>query len=149
SGGLGKHFPVVAIVAQILGAGFKNNPHQIIFLGRRLGGDNVTLLVKNSPSRARFRHVAAILAKGVTDFAHGAIAIVGIDIKQDRYSTRAIAFERKLFISRAGKLTRTAQDRPLDVIGRHVLSLGRQDGTAQARVGVGISAILGGDGDFL
>src|ERR1700689_2301340 len=101
-------------------------------------------------NRASIRHVAAVLAKDVANLADRAIAVVGIDVEQDRDTAGAVAFERKLFIGRARQFARTALNGTLDVILRHVFGLGREDGSTQARVGVWISAaILGGNRNFL
>ena len=90
------------------------------------------------------------LPKHVADFADRAVAVVGVDVEQDRHAARAIAFERELFVGGAGQFAGTALDGALDVIGGHVLGLGREDGAAQARVGVGIAAaVFRGDADFL
>src|SRR5271155_4816280 len=99
---------------------------------------------------SRVRHIAAVFAKYVADLADRAIAIVGVDVEQNRNSARAIAFERELLISRARQLARAALDGPLDIILRHVLGLGGENRAAQARGGVRISAaILGGNRNFL
>src|SRR6185369_14807130 len=131
------------------GAGFENDAHQIVFLGGSFGNDDVALFVKHPGDRAGFRHVAAVFAEGVADFTDRAVAIVGIDIEQDRHPAGAVALERELFVGSTGQFTRAAKNGPLGVAGRKVLSLGRQDGAAQAWVGIGIAAILGGNRNFL
>ena len=100
--------------------------------------------------RARFRHVSTVLAEDVANLAYGAVAVVGIDVEQDRHSTRPVTFERKLFISSAGKLARAPLDRSLDVVGRHIFGLGGHDSAAQSRVRVRVTAtVFRGNADFL
>ena len=85
----------------------------------------------------------------MTDLAHGTVAVVRIDVKQNRDPARAVALQGELLVSGAGKLARAALDGPLDVIGGHILRLGRNDGATQTRVGVRIAAaIFRGDADF-
>src|SRR5207244_9970697 len=98
---------------------------------------------------AGFSHVATILAERVTNLADSAIAIVGIDVKQNRNSAGTIALERKFFVIYPGQFAGTTLDGPLDVIGGHVLGLGCGDRGAQSRISVGIAAILRSNADFL
>src|SRR5437588_11269106 len=83
------------------------------------------------------------------DFADSTIAVIGINVEQDRNAPGPIAFQRELFISRAGQFAGPPLDRPLDVVGRHVLRLRRNDGATQARVGIRIaSTVFGSNADF-
>ena len=61
----------------IFAARLEDDVHQIVFLGRRLGNDDVALLVEHLRDRTGCGHVSAVLAEGVTDFADRAIAVVG------------------------------------------------------------------------
>ena len=38
SRGLGENFPVLAIILQVFAAGFDDDVHQVVLLGRRLSG---------------------------------------------------------------------------------------------------------------
>jgi len=80
------------------------------------------------------RHVAPVFAEDVTDLAHRTVAVVGIDVEQNRDAARAVALQRELLVSGAGKFTRAALDGSLDVIGGHILRLSRNDGATQTRV---------------
>ena len=101
-------------------------------------------------NRAGLRHISAILAKYVPDFADRAIAIISVNVNQYGYAPWAISFQRKLLVSRARQFAGAALNRTLDVIGRHVLCLGRGNGPAQARIAVRIApAVLGRNGYFL
>src|SRR5690348_12342156 len=83
------------------------------------------------------------------DFADGAVAVVGIDVQQDRDAAGAIAFQRELLVSCARKFASAALYGALDVIRRHILSLGGNNSPAQAGIGVWIAAaILRGNADF-
>ena len=70
----------------------------------------------------------------MADFADRAVAIVGRYLDQDGDAARAVAFKRDLFVSDAGQLAGAALDGALDVVGRHVLGLGRGHRGAQARI---------------
>src|SRR5262249_30284713 len=92
----------------------------------------------------------AVLAEYVTNFAHGAIAVVGIDFGEDGDSARAITFQREFFVGRARQFARAALDRALDIVGGHVFGFSRRDGGAQARSAIRIpAAVLGSNADFL
>src|SRR5581483_2750346 len=94
-------------------------------------------------------HVAPVLAEGVTNLADGPVAVIGTDVDEHGYPAGAVALERELFIVDARQLPGTTLDCALDVVGRHVLCLGSGNRSAQPRIGIGISAVLGGNGDFL
>src|SRR5207302_11513142 len=127
---------------QILATGFENDIHQVVLFGGALGDDDVALLMEHPRNSARFGHVSAVLAENMANLTYGAVAVVGVDVKQDCHSTRSVAFERKLFISRTGKFARAALDRAFDVVGGHVLCLGGHNGSAQARIRVRIASTL-------
>src|SRR5208283_671388 len=78
------------------------------------------------------------------------VAVVSVDIQQNGNATWSVALERKYLIRCPGEFTGTALNRPLDVIGRHVLSFSGEDGGAQPRVGIRIAAaVLRSNIDFL
>src|SRR6478735_12367816 len=86
----------------------------------------------------------------MADFAHGTVAIIGRDLNQQSYTAGAIAFKGDFFIAHAFKFAGAALDGPLDVVSRHVLSLGGSNSRAQARIAFRVAtAALGGHGDFL
>ena len=87
-----------------------------------------------------FAEVAAVLAEGMADLADGAIAIVGGEVEQHGDAAGTVAFEIEFLVGRARQFAGAALDGALDVVGRHVLGLGVEDGLAQARVLVGIAA---------
>jgi hypothetical protein len=67
-----------------------------------------------------------------------------------RATPGAVALVGNLFIRNAFELAGAALDGSFDVVGRHVLGLGGDDGSAEARIAVWVAtAGLGGDGDFL
>src|SRR6185369_1689872 len=92
---------------------------------------------------------AAVFAEGVTDFADRAIAVVGRDFDEDGDAARAVAFEGDLFVAHSRQFAGTALDGLLDVVARHVFSLGGSDRGPQAGILVRITAALCGHGDFL
>ena len=71
------------------------------------------------------------------------------DIDDDGDAAGAVALKGDLFVADAFQLAGAALDGALDVVLRHVLGLGGQNGGAQPRIAVRIAAALGGDGDFL
>src|SRR5215472_9633453 len=149
-GGVGQNLPVVTVIAHVLRASVENQGHQVVFFGCDFGHDDVTLLVEHPGDGTGFGHVAAVLAEDVTDFADRAVAVVGVDLRQQGDTAGAVAFEHEFLIDGAGQFTGSTLDGTLDVVGRHVLSLRGRDGGAQAGIGIGVSpAVLGGDGDFL
>ena len=81
--------------------------------------------------------------------AHSAVAIVGRGLDQQRDAAGAVALEGDLFIQCAGKLTGAALDGALDVVLRHVLGLGRQNGRTQPWITVGVAAAARRHADFL
>src|ERR1700677_3373602 len=83
------------------------------------------------------------------DLADRPVAVVGRHIYNNGHAARPIPLERNFLVAHALKLARAALDGPLDVLLRHVLSLGRQDRRAQPRIAVGVAATLGRDADFL
>ena len=145
----GQDFPGLAVVAEIFAAVFEDEVHQVVFLGCGLGNDDVALLVEHPRDGAGFGHVAAVLAEGMSDFADGAVAIVGADVDQYRSASGTVSLERELFVVDAGEFAGTTLNGALDVVGRHVLGLRIRDGLAQAGVLIHVAAILRRDGDFL
>ena len=91
---------------------------------------------------------AAAPGEGRAHFAGGAVAVIGQDLDDHRDAARPVAFVADLLVAlaiAAGGLL----DRALDIVLRHVLGAGGNDGGAQAwihhRIG---QAELGRDGDF-
>ncbi len=110
----------------------------------------MSFLVEQIRNGAGCGHVASILAKSMANFADRAVAIVGVDLEQNGDAAGAVALELKFFVGGAGEFAGAALDGALDVVLRHVLGLGGENGAAEARVGVGIAAaVLGGNADFL
>ena len=85
----------------------------------------------------------------MTNLAHGAVAIVGQRLHDDRHAAGPVALEGDLFVAHAFQFAGAALDGPLDVVLRHVFGLGRGNGGAQPGVAVRVAAALGSDGDFL
>src|SRR5208283_4603996 len=108
--GFGNYFAVVAIVLQVFAAGFDDDVHQVIFLGRSLRNDDVPLLVEHIRDGARGGHVAVVLAEDVPDFADRAIAVIGGDLGKQSDSARAVALEHEFFVGKAGKFAGAALD---------------------------------------
>jgi len=62
----------------------------------------------------------------------------------------AVALKRKFFKIDARQFAGTALDGALDIVLRHVFRLGRENRSAQARIGIRIApAVIGGNADFL
>src|SRR5882762_4362588 len=85
----------------------------------------------------------------MADLSHGAIAIVRHRLYQHRDAARTIAFINNLVVGHAFFRASAAADCPIDRIVGHVAGLGVENGLAQARVRVGITAAgPGGDGNL-
>ena len=147
--GFGDDFPSVAFVVEIFTAGFEDDVHQLLFVGRGFGNGDDALLRKHEADGVGLAEVAATLCEGVANFADRAVAVVGGAVHDDGNAAGPVAFEGDFFVGGAGELTGAALDGALDVVVGHVLGLGGSDGAAQARIAVGITARLGGDADFL
>src|SRR6185437_12729461 len=76
----------------------------------------------------------------MANFADGAIAIIGCRFDDYSDATGTVALERDFFVVRTFQLTRTALDRTLDIILRHIFCLGRGNSTTQPRIAIWISA---------
>ena len=149
--GLGRrdHFPRRAIVAQILSAGVEHDAHHLVFVGLLFGNADVALAVEHPADGAVFGHVSAVLGEQVADFAHDAIAVVGHHLHQHSYATRPVALEHHFVESFAFERPGAALNGALDIVVGHVLALGREDGGAQARIGIRIGASYArGNGQF-
>src|ERR1700732_4841324 len=147
---LGQDFPVLAIVVKILASRFEDDVHQVVFLCCAFWNNDVALLVEHPRDCAGFGHVPAVLAETVANFANGSVAIVGVDIEQNRNATRSIAFERELFVGCTRQFSRATLNGPLDVVGGHILRFGSDNGAAQAGIRVRITApVFCGNANFL
>ena len=94
--------------------------------------------------------VPAVLGENVTDFGQGSVLVIRRHFQQHRHTTRPVTFVDHFLVRGAGKFTRPLLNGALDVIRRHVLSLGGHDGRTQARIGIRVSTTYPrGDGDFL
>ena len=74
------------------------------------------------------------------DLGHGAIAIIGHGLNEQRDAARAIAFVRDLFIVHAFFFAGAAPDGAIDRFIRHVAGLGVGNRLAQTRVGIRVAA---------
>src|SRR5205807_6752175 len=93
--------------------------------------------------------VAAVALELVADLSHGAGGIVRRHFDENRRAAGTVALVGDFVILDPLELTRPLLDRPVDVVGGHVLGLGRVDRGAQARIASGVTtAPLGGDRDF-
>ena len=112
--------------------------------------DDVTLLIKHPADRARLTQVAAVLGKDVTNLRDRAVAIVGHRFNQQGDAAWTITFVRDLFIVDAFFFAGAATDRAIDRVVGHVAGLGVENGFAQARVSVRVTAAgARRDGHFL
>src|ERR1700733_3411135 len=81
--------------------------------------------------------------------ADGAVAIVGGDFDDESDASGAVALEGYFLVDRPGKFTGATLNGALDVVLRHVLSLGGGDSAAQPGIGIDISSALASrHGDF-
>ena len=107
-------------------------------------------VLEQERDRAIGTEIAAVFAEGMTDFGHGAHAVVGQAIDNHRGTVDAVAFVANFFVVRAINLARAALDRPLDGVLGHVVIVGFIHRQTQARIAVDAAAAhLRGDRDFL
>ena len=141
--------PLVAVVAQIVGAGIEHDGHELVFAGLVAGHEDLALALEHPGDAALLAHVAAVLGEDMADFADRAVAVIGGDVDQDGGAAGPVAFEHDFVDLAAFQFAGAAHDGLLDVVGGHADGFGGQDGGAQARIPVRIAAAAGGDGDFL
>ena len=91
--GVGKHFPGIAAVFHVLGAGFKNEGHQSVFADLFLFDNDLALALEHPGDAALFAEVAALFRKRVADIAHGPVAVIGGDHDQNGRAAGSVAFE--------------------------------------------------------
>ena len=143
-------FPVVAVVAQVVGAGVERRGHQRLFVDLRLLDDDVALALEHPGHAVLGAEVAPVLAEHVADLADGAVAVVGDRLDDHRGAAGAVALVGDFLVADARFLTRAATDRSRDVVVGHVRRLGIGDDGAEPRVHPGVAAAdAGGDGQFL
>ena len=90
-----------------------------------------------------------VLPKNMTDLADCPVAVIGGDVHQNRRAAGPVSFEHHFFNLPAFKFPGPAHNGPFDVVRGHTHGLGSQDGSAQARVHVGVTPVAGRDRNFL
>ena len=147
--GRADHFPGGAVVAQVLGAGIEDDAHHFFFVRRFLGDHNIALAVEHPVDRPVLGHVAAVLREHVANFADDPVAIAGDHLHEHTHSAGAVALEHHFIERFTLELPGAALDGAFDIVVGHVLALGREDGCAQARIGVRVGAAdAGGNGQL-
>src|SRR5437764_4588145 len=84
--GVGEDFPVVAFVGEVFGAGVEDDFGELVFTGGGLGDGDDAFLGEHPGDCAFGTEVAAVFREGVTNFAYGAIFVVGEDLDDDGYA---------------------------------------------------------------
>src|SRR5206468_1462703 len=97
-------------------------------------------LVEHPGDGARRRQVAAVLGDDAAHVGHGAVAVVGEHLDEDRDATRPVGLVGDLLVGDALELARALLDGALDVVGRHAVLARRGDRGAQPRVRVDVAA---------
>ena len=147
--GSGEDFPLVALVAQIVGADFENEVHQVVFGGRFLFvEDDLAFAVEHPGDASLLSHVSAVLGKGMADIADGTVAVVGGDLDDDRGAAGSVPFVGDFLHLFAAEFAAATHNGALDIFRRHGNRFGGDDGGAEAGVGVGVAAVASGDDDF-
>ena len=90
-----------------------------------------------------------MLFKQVPQLADRPVLVVGEHIHDDRRAARSVRLVLRFFIGHAGLFPGAAANRPLDVVGGHIVLLRVGDDRPQPRVHVGVAAAgAGGDRQF-
>src|SRR5580704_8577760 len=85
----------------------------------------------------------------MSKFAHDPVPVGRNNLDQHTDATWSVSFKNSLFVLLAFELARTAQDRPLDILVRHVFVLRRKNGRSKPRIRIRIaSANARSNGDF-
>src|SRR3954469_18999143 len=85
----------------------------------------------------------------MTDFADGAVPVIGGELDQQGDAARTVALPPPLFVGRAGQFAGTTLDGAFDVVAGHIGGFGVEDGLAQTRVFIRIATPdTGGHDDF-
>ena len=142
-------FPLVAFIAQVVGAGVEHDVHEMFFAGLVPRDVDMALALEHPGHAAHLSEIAAVLRKAMADFADRAVAIIGGDFNQHGGAAGPIAFEHDFVDLPSLQLAGAAHDGLLDVIGGHADAFGGQDGGAQTGIGIRIAPIAGGDHNFL
>ncbi len=147
--GLVQDLPVFAFIGQVVSTGFKNDFGELVFVCRRLRHNNDALLREHVADGAGFAEVSAVLGEGEANLRNCAIAVVGERVDEDGNTAGTVALEANLLVGCSLELASSLLDGALNVVSRHILGLGCDDGAAEAGIAVRIaSAALGRDGDF-
>ncbi len=72
-----RNLPVLALVGEILGTGFEYDLGELLLVRSCLGNGDDALRGEHPRDRTLGSEVAAVLRKGMTDLADGAILVVG------------------------------------------------------------------------
>jgi hypothetical protein len=138
----------VVIGDHVVGAGFERDLHDLVLAraGREHELPDVLELERHRPFGA---HVAAVLAECVAHLGHGAHAVVGHAVDDDRGAADAVALVADFLVAHAFEVAGGLVDVLLDRVGGHVRCLGLVDRQPQARVHRQVAATLArGHGDF-
>src|SRR5690348_229570 len=71
----GEDLPMIAVVAEVIGARVKDNAHELVFTGLVGRDEDLSLALEHPGDAALFAHVAAILGEDVADLADRAVAV--------------------------------------------------------------------------
>ena len=129
----------------ILSASLESGHHGVLAGIAQL---NPALALELEHDRAWVGHAATVLGKGVADFGHGAVFVVGGDFDNDADTAWAVAFVN-FFDQRGGGFVGDAGDGAFDVDFGHVGLTSLLQHHGKGRVHVGISTAASGDGDLV
>jgi hypothetical protein len=131
---------LIGIVAlHVVGAGLQRQRQQRILVRLVLVDDDVASLVEHPADAAGLAQMPAVLGKDVTDLGDRSILVVGHDLHEHRRAAGTVSLVQDFLVRDTRQLAGPFHDRPLDVVGGHVLFFGFLDGRAEARVAVGIA----------
>ena len=138
----GRDLPGVALVLDVLGAGFERGEHEVVLGGGGLVEQDHALALELPAHRAGLGERAAVAGEGVLHLGAGAVAVVGERLDVDRDAVRRVALVVHLLVGDALELTGPPLDRPLDVVLGHRGVARLLHHRAQRRVALDVAAAL-------
>ena len=132
------------------GAGLERVLHHLVlvYIAVLVVDDDDALLIEAPAHAAGLTHVAAVLVKGVTHVARGAVAVVGHGLDYDGDAARAVALVgHGLVVIRAAGAESLVY-RALDVVVGHIRCLGLCDDRGETGVVGGVAAAALLDRDY-
>ncbi len=144
-----EHFDrAVVIRDHVVRSSLQRHFHHLVFRGAGREHE-LAAMPELEGHRALGAQITAVLGQRMAHFGHGAHAVVGQAVDDDRRTAHAIAFVANFFVMHAFERAGGLVDVFLHRIGGHIRRLGLVDRQAQSGIGVGVAAAQTGCGrDF-